>query len=188
MPQLDITAAGSNSAEWKSYCNTFPSYPPILHPVYYAGFLYSTFLQSCIQRQKVFCLAWGSMCILCNTTAVLNNPTPHTDLWGSTASVLAGKYVHGSLTEHHTPISTSVPLSPSVCDCVCVICLSYRAIIQLQSQLQVARSVIFDKLCWLPHFCCIWQPYTGILMDTRGNRVRAIQPLHLQYIYSLLQN
>lgn len=136
---------------------------PIVNQGHNTGFL---LLKLCrgAQRHKVLVLL-GNLCAFTKHPDCLQSP--HTDLWGSIASTLPEKCVHGSLTEHHTPISTSVLLC--VCVCLCCISLSHRAIIQLQSQRQVAGCVIFDKLCWLPHLGRIWEPYTGILMDREGD-------------------
>lgn len=189
VPKLDITAAGRNSAEWKTFSHTlFIHFHPSVHLLWAQNITLAACIQSFAELHKEaqgVLWSWLETSVhLPNITAASNNPAAHRDLWGSSASTLAEKCVHDSLTEHHTPISTSVPLSPCVWLCAWGICLSHRAIIQLHSQRQVARSVIFDKLCWLPHFCCIWEPYTGMLMDRGGS---GSEPFN-HCIYSLLQN
>lgn len=139
-------------------------------------------MQSCIKRHKVFVLL-RIYVHLPNITAVLNNPTAHKRFMRLHCQCSCRKmcvWLSDRTSHAHFHLSAS--------HCVCVICLSHRAILQLQSQRQVARSVIFDKLCWLPHFCCIWEPYTGILMDRGGNRVRATALTVTQYFTKLQQN
>lgn len=88
----------------------------------------------------------------------------------------------------HFHFSANFSLGVSMCVYLsnCVISLPHRAIIQSQRQRLVARSVIFDKLRWFPHFCCIWEPYTGILMDKGETGSGPFN--HCTYSKSILQN
>lgn len=153
MPKLDITAAGSNRAEWKTFSP--PVYPPTVNPGHY---LASSILVLAAELQEGVCLAKSCICI----SKTLKLPEISAEIYEAPLPVLLQNTTH--------PFPPQCLCLP-VCDYVCMCAWnlpSHRAIIQLQSQRQVAGSVVFDKLCWLPHFCCIWEPYTGILMDKGG--------------------